>query len=72
MAISKSKNGKAPGFDQVPGEMIKEGGKELKNITYEGIKKLRGRDHTTSGRKYGIICPILKRGDVMMCNILEQ
>ena len=37
MAISKLKNGKAPGFDQVPGKIIKEGGKELKNITYERI-----------------------------------
>ena len=47
-AISKLKNGKAPGFDQVPGEMIREGGKELKNVTYERIKKtLRGRDHST-------------------------
>jgi hypothetical protein len=39
MAISKLKNGKAPRFDQVPGEMIKDGGKELKNVTYERIKK---------------------------------
>jgi hypothetical protein len=39
MAISELKNGKAPGFDQVPGEMIKEGGKELKNVLYERISK---------------------------------
>ena len=39
MTISKLKNGKAPGFDQVPGELIKEGGKGLKNVFYvhEGI-----------------------------------
>lgn len=51
MAIGKLKNGKAPRFDQVPGELIKEGGKELKNVTYERIKKKTERkiSHHMSG-----------------------
>ena len=35
MAISKFKNGKTNGHDQIPVEFITEGGKELKKVIYE-------------------------------------
>jgi hypothetical protein len=37
MAKSKLKNGKATGHDQIPAELIKEGGKELEKVIYELI-----------------------------------
>jgi hypothetical protein len=37
MAVSKLKNGKATGHDQIPPRMMKEGGKELKKVVYELI-----------------------------------
>ena len=39
-AISKPKNAKADGLDQIPDELIKEGGKELKKVIYELISKI--------------------------------
>jgi len=35
MAICKLKDGKAPGPDHIPAELIKEGGKELKKVIDE-------------------------------------
>ena len=37
MAVSKFKNGKATGHDQIPAKLIEEGGKELKEVIYELI-----------------------------------
>jgi len=37
MAVSKLKNIKATGHDQIPPKLIKEGGKELKKVIYELI-----------------------------------
>jgi hypothetical protein len=39
MEISKLKNGTANGLDQVPGELIQQGGKEFENVIYERIAK---------------------------------
>jgi len=41
MAISKLKNGKATGHDQIPVELIKLGGEEFKKVIYELILKIR-------------------------------
>ena len=38
MAVSKLRNGKATGHDQIPAKLIKEGGKELK-VTHKLISK---------------------------------
>jgi hypothetical protein len=40
MSVSKLKNGKAPGHDQIPAKLIKEGGIELKKVIYELILKI--------------------------------
>jgi hypothetical protein len=37
MAISKMKSGKTTEHDQIPAELIKEGGKELEKVIYELI-----------------------------------
>jgi hypothetical protein len=40
MAISKLKNGKAAGHDQIAAELIEEREKELKKVIYELISKI--------------------------------
>jgi len=40
MAITKLKNRKATGHDQIPIELIKEGGKGLKEVIYELISNI--------------------------------
>jgi hypothetical protein len=40
MAIRKLKNGKATGHDQIPVELIKEGGKELMKVIYVLMSKI--------------------------------
>ena len=48
MAVSKLKNGKATGHDQILATLIKGGGRELKKVIYELISKnVGGRDHIT-------------------------
>jgi len=59
MAISKLKNGKAKGHDQMPAELITERGQELKKV----ISKIWEEETIPHEWKYGIICPIHKEGD---------
>jgi hypothetical protein len=48
IVIRKLQNRKAIGYDQIPGSLVKGGGKELKKVIYELISNiLGGRDHTT-------------------------
>jgi hypothetical protein len=68
MAICKLKNGKATGHDQIPAELIKERGKELMKVIYELMSKILEEEFTPHEWKYGIICPILKKWDVPMCD----
>jgi hypothetical protein len=66
MAIIKLQNRKATGHDQIPGAMIKGGGKELKKVIYELISKILEEEIIIYEWKRGIICPIGKKGDVMI------
>jgi hypothetical protein len=66
LAICKLKNGKATGHDQIPAESIKQGGKELKKVTYELLPKVWEEEIITHEWKYGIIRPIQQTGDVLM------
>jgi hypothetical protein len=68
MSVSKLKNGKAPGHDQIPAKLIKEGGIKLKKVIYELILKIWEEEIIPHERKYGIICPIHKKGDTMICD----
>jgi hypothetical protein len=65
MSLSKFKNGKANGHDQIAAQLIKEGEEELKKVTYKLISKIQEEEITPHERKYGIIiCPIHQKGDV--------
>ena len=68
MAISKFKNRKATGHDQILVDLIKWGGKELKEFIYELIYKIWAEEVISQEWEYGIICPIHKKGDVMLCD----
>ena len=46
MAISKLKNRKATGSDQIPAELIKEGGKELKKVNCQCQLPKYGRNRS--------------------------
>ena len=48
-------------------ELIKVGGKEFKKVIYELILKIQQEQITPHECKYDI-CPIHKKGDVMMCD----
>jgi len=54
MAISKLKNGKTTGHDQIPVEFITEGGKELK-VIYVFILKIWVEEIVSHERKHSII-----------------
>jgi hypothetical protein len=68
MAISKLKNGKATGHDQILPELIKEGGKEIKKLIYKLTLKIWEDEIIPQDWKYGIIHLIPKKGDVMRCD----
>jgi hypothetical protein len=68
MSVGKLKTGKAPGHDQIPAELIIEGGRELKKVIYELILKIWEEEIIPHEWKYGIICPIHKKGDTTICD----
>ena len=64
LAISKLKNGKAKGHDQMPAELIEQRGQELEKV----ISKIWEEEIIPHEWKYGIICPVHKEGDEMVCD----
>jgi hypothetical protein len=48
--------------------MLKQKMKELKKVIYEIISKIWEEEVTPHGWQYGIKCPILKKGDRIMCD----
>jgi hypothetical protein len=65
MALSKLQNGKATGHDQIPPELTKDGGKDLKKVIYEIVLNIREQVFITQAWKYGIMCTVHK-GDLLM------
>jgi hypothetical protein len=63
MAISKLKNGKAIGHDQILAELMKKGGKELKKVIYELILQIWEEEIVPQEWKCGISFPVHKKGD---------
>jgi hypothetical protein len=68
MVLNDFKNGEATRHDQIPAELIKEGGKELKKVTYELISKIWEEEIVSYEWKCGIIWQIHKEGGTMMCD----
>jgi len=68
MAIKKLKNNRAPGADGITAELIKQGGIEFKNRLYRLILRIWADEELPYEWTFGIICPILKKGDPMACS----
>ena len=67
MAIDKLKQNKAPGYDLIPAEMIKKGGRELRLAILKLIQRIWENEIIPQEWKVGMINPIYKKGDNMMC-----
>jgi len=52
--------------EQIPAELIKEGGKELMKVIYELVSKIWEKEVTPHEGKKGIMCPVLREWDVTM------
>ena len=67
-AIKKLKNNKAAGIDGITAEVFKQGGIELKNRMFRLILHIWADEELPHEWNFGIICPILKKGDPMTCS----
>uniref|UniRef100_A0A8D9DWW4 Craniofacial development protein 2 n=1 Tax=Cacopsylla melanoneura TaxID=428564 RepID=A0A8D9DWW4_9HEMI len=65
--INKLKTGKAAGEDKIPAEVLKAGGEELNMKICNLIQKIWSSEKIPDDWKNAIVCPILKKGDVMNC-----
>jgi len=66
--INKLKMNKAAGVDNIPGELIKYGGRTLKQKIYKLIQNIWNTETLPAQWNEGIICPIYKKGDRLDCN----
>ena len=63
MAIEKLKSHKSSGIDQIPAEMIKEGGRTIRDEIHELIISIWNKEELPEEWKESIIIPICKKGD---------
>jgi sorting nexin-29 len=66
--IKKFKAHKAAGSDNIPAELIKHGGIELKRNIYKLIMKIWKEETLPTEWTEGIICPIYKKGTRTICS----
>ena len=67
-AIKKLKTHKAAGSNNIPAELIKQGGTELKRRIDKLIMKIWKEESLSTEWTEGIICPIYRKGDRMICS----
>lgn len=65
--ISRLRNFKAPGIDNLPGELFKNGGNALCMEMHELIKRIWNDEELPGEWKTSILCPIYKKGDKLEC-----
>jgi len=68
LAIEKLKSHKWPGIDQIPAELIKEGGRTIYLEIHKLIISISKKDKLPEDWKEWIIVPIHKKGDKTDCN----
>ena len=66
--IERLKIRKAAGLDSIPAELITQGGTELKTRVHKLIMKIWDEETLPTEWMEGIICPIYKKGDRMICS----
>ena len=62
LAIEKLKNHKSPGIDQIPAELIKEGGRTIRCDIHKLIISIWNKELRDEWKE-SIIVPIYKKGD---------
>jgi Reverse transcriptase (RNA-dependent DNA polymerase) len=65
--ILKLRNFKAPGTDNLPGELFRNGGNALCMEMHELIKRIWNDEELPEEWKTSILCPIYKKGDKLEC-----
>ena len=68
LAIEKLKNHKSPGIDQIPAELIKAGGRTIRDEIHKLIISIWNKEELPDEWKESIIVPIYKKGDKTHCN----
>jgi len=68
LAIVKLKNHKSPGTDQIPGDMIKAGGKTIRCEIHKLIISMWNKEELPEEWKESIIVPIYKQVDKTDCS----
>lgn len=68
IAIQNLKNNKSPGEDNLQAELFKYGGEEIQNKLYELISKIWEEERMPDEWKRGMICPLFKKGDPLVCS----
>jgi hypothetical protein len=67
-AVSRLKNNKAPGDDDLPGELFRAGGANLRNVLHRLILRVWSDEKLPEEWKTGVICPIFKKGCKLECS----
>nr|XP_014347369.1 PREDICTED: sorting nexin-29-like [Latimeria chalumnae] len=67
-AISRLKNGKVAGIDNISAEILKNGGKELIHQLHSICQQIWLEEKVPSQWKKGTICKLPKKGDLLDCN----
>ena len=68
LAIEKLKSHKSPGIDQIPAELVKEGGRTIRYQIHKHIVSIWNKEELPEEWKESIIVPIHKKGDKTDCN----
>jgi hypothetical protein len=68
LAIEKLKSHKSPGFDQIPAELIKTGGRTVCFEIHKLIISIGNKEELPEGWKKSIIVPIYKKGNKTDCS----
>jgi hypothetical protein len=66
--MKKLKANKAPRADGITAKLFKQGGTVLKNRIFQLILRIWADEEQPYEWDFGIICPILKKGDPMACS----
>jgi len=68
LAIEKLKTHQSPGFDQIPAEMIKPGGKTIRCEIHKLLISIWNKEELPEEWKESTIVPICKKGDKTDCS----
>lgn len=67
LAVKKLKNNKSPGTDEIPAELIKHSNESLMTELHHICTEVWNNEEMPAEWNTGLICPIHKKGDKMIC-----